>query len=276
MLPASRARPSLAPLRLMFSEPARSTRLSLPILMTSSPSGVVSFMWIVTVKMLEGWGGGWGWVGWGVGVRGLGCSRVRGEAAWLRGGWPRGRAPRLWCRPGPAPTCGCGWSACSAESRRCGACWCRGPAPGRSLRDAEGGEMHVDTGLSTAPRAGFARRLVSTPCGDPPRGRPAAPLPGPPTAPAPAPAPAPATRRTRRVLHHHLLQALHHDAAAVLQQAQPLVLVVRDLRRAAAGARVHPGGPGSWAALDSRGQVGLTFCAPWTLPRPSCASLPQR
>jgi hypothetical protein len=31
--------------------------LSLPILMTSSPSGVVSFMWIVTVNTLR-WQGG--------------------------------------------------------------------------------------------------------------------------------------------------------------------------------------------------------------------------
>ena len=38
--PASRARESLAPERLMFSEPARSTRLSLPHLIRSSPAAV--------------------------------------------------------------------------------------------------------------------------------------------------------------------------------------------------------------------------------------------
>ncbi len=44
--------PTPNPHLLMFSLPARSTRLSFPILITSSPSGVVSFMWIVTVKTL--------------------------------------------------------------------------------------------------------------------------------------------------------------------------------------------------------------------------------
>lgn len=34
----------------IFSEPARSTRYSLPILMTSSPSGVISRMCTVTQK----------------------------------------------------------------------------------------------------------------------------------------------------------------------------------------------------------------------------------
>ncbi len=35
----------------IFSLPARSTRFSLPILITSSPSAVVSFMWMVMVKI---------------------------------------------------------------------------------------------------------------------------------------------------------------------------------------------------------------------------------
>jgi hypothetical protein len=50
MEPASRARPSRAPEREMFSDPAKSTRLSFPTFTTSSPSGVVSFMWMVTLK----------------------------------------------------------------------------------------------------------------------------------------------------------------------------------------------------------------------------------
>jgi hypothetical protein len=50
--PASRARASRAPLRLTHSEPAKSTKLSLPTRTTSSPPGVVSRVWIVIVKML--------------------------------------------------------------------------------------------------------------------------------------------------------------------------------------------------------------------------------
>ena len=50
--PASLARLSLAPEREMFSLPARSTKLSFPILMMSSPSAVASFRWIVMVKTL--------------------------------------------------------------------------------------------------------------------------------------------------------------------------------------------------------------------------------
>jgi hypothetical protein len=50
MLPASRARASLAPDRPTDSEPARSTRLSLPMRSTSSPSAVVSLVCIVSVN----------------------------------------------------------------------------------------------------------------------------------------------------------------------------------------------------------------------------------
>lgn len=38
---------SLAPERDIFSEPARSTKFSLPHFISSSPSGVASLMWIV-------------------------------------------------------------------------------------------------------------------------------------------------------------------------------------------------------------------------------------
>ena len=38
---------SLAPERDIFSEPAKSTRFSLPHFISSSPSGVASLMWIV-------------------------------------------------------------------------------------------------------------------------------------------------------------------------------------------------------------------------------------
>ena len=48
--PASLARLSTAPDREMFSDPARSTRLSLPHRMTSSPSGVDSLVCTVTLK----------------------------------------------------------------------------------------------------------------------------------------------------------------------------------------------------------------------------------
>ena len=50
MLPASRARASLAPERPTDSLPARSTRFSLPTLMTSSPVSLSSRMWIVSVN----------------------------------------------------------------------------------------------------------------------------------------------------------------------------------------------------------------------------------
>jgi hypothetical protein len=68
---------------LMFSLPARSTRLSLPILMTSSPSGVVSFMWIVTVNTLRGGGRGRrrAVAGRGRAGRGARAPRERGGAA---------------------------------------------------------------------------------------------------------------------------------------------------------------------------------------------------
>lgn len=49
--PASRARVSLAPDRPTFSDPARSTRFSLPHLMSSSPSAVVSFMCMMMEKI---------------------------------------------------------------------------------------------------------------------------------------------------------------------------------------------------------------------------------
>jgi hypothetical protein len=50
MLPASRARASFAPLRPTLSLPARSTRFSFPILMTSSPASLISREWMVRVK----------------------------------------------------------------------------------------------------------------------------------------------------------------------------------------------------------------------------------
>ena len=42
---------SRAPERDMFSEPARSTRFSFPTLISSSPMVVISFMWMVIVKI---------------------------------------------------------------------------------------------------------------------------------------------------------------------------------------------------------------------------------
>lgn len=54
ILTHSRARSFFAglsePALLMFSEPARSTRFSLPIFISSSPSGLFSFMWTTMVK----------------------------------------------------------------------------------------------------------------------------------------------------------------------------------------------------------------------------------
>lgn len=49
-IPASLARLSTAPERPMFSLPARSTKLSLPVFSSSSPSIEFSLMWMVTEK----------------------------------------------------------------------------------------------------------------------------------------------------------------------------------------------------------------------------------
>lgn len=51
IMPASRARELVAPDRPTFSDPARSTRLSLPTLRTSAPSFELSRTWTLIVKI---------------------------------------------------------------------------------------------------------------------------------------------------------------------------------------------------------------------------------